>query len=121
MKLDKNYTQPFSTSCVHPEISSSRACSFYGLLLAHLSMCSRGAFRVVMCRSSTVSLNIFSSQTAGPIWTKLGRNVPLEVLFKNLFTKYDSLKNSGCHGNKMEFLKQSLKIFSYGTASQILK
>ena len=43
--------------------------------LAHLSTtCSRGAFRVVLCLSSVVrlasskiSLNIFSSQTAGPI------------------------------------------------------
>ena len=59
--------------------------------VAHLSTtCSRGAFRVVMCpscvvhrASSTISLNIFSSQTAGPIWTKVGRNVPSEVLFKN--------------------------------------
>ena len=47
------------------------------LFLAHLStMCSRGALRVVRCPSSTISLNIFSSQTAKPIWTKLGRNVP---------------------------------------------
>ena len=50
----------------------------------------KGAFRVVRCPSyvicsvsSTISLNIFSSQTAGPIWAKLGRNVPKEVLFKN--------------------------------------
>ena len=45
------------------------------LFLAHLSTtCSRGAFRVVRCPSS--DFNIFSSQTAGPIWTKRGRNVP---------------------------------------------
>ena len=52
--------------------------------LAHLSTtCSRGVFRVVQCLScvvlrgsSTISLNIFSSQTTGQIWTKLGRNVP---------------------------------------------
>ena len=61
-----------------------------GFFLAHLSTtCSGGAFRVMRCllsvvhsASSTISLNIFSSQTAGPIWTKLGRNVPWEVLFK---------------------------------------
>ena len=64
------------------------------LLLAHLSTtCSRellespGVCRtsfvvVVHLLSSTISLNIFSFQTAVPIWTKLGRNVPWEVLFK---------------------------------------
>ena len=38
---------------------------------------------------------------ARQIWTKLGWNVPWEVL-----TEFDSIKNSGCHGNKMEFSKQ---------------
>ena len=62
----------------------------YLRFLAHLSTtCSRGAVKVVLCpmsfvrrpscvvrrASSTISLNIFSFQTAGPIWTKLGRNV----------------------------------------------
>ena len=52
---------------------------------------------------STITLNIFFSQTAGPIWTKLagmflGRSSP------NLFTEFDSIKNSGCHGNEIEFL-----------------
>ena len=52
--------------------------------LAHLSTtCSRGVFRVVHRLSSTISLDIFSSQTTGPVWTKLGRNVPWEVLFEN--------------------------------------
>ena len=35
-----------------------------------------GDVSVVRRVSSTISLNIFSSQTAGPIWTKLGRNIP---------------------------------------------
>ena len=41
---------------------------------------------VVRHASSTISLNIFSSQTTGPIKIKLGRNVPWEVLFKNLIS-----------------------------------
>ena len=57
--------------------------------LAHLSTtCSRKVLRVVRClssvvchESSTISLHIFTSQITGPIWTKLGRNVPWEVLF----------------------------------------
>ena len=97
--------------------------------LAHLSTtCSRGAVRVVRCpssvvlrASSTISLNIFSCQTTGPIWTKLGRNVPWEVLFKNFFTEFDSIKNSGCHGNEIEFLSNSLKIFSSESIGPILK
>ena len=48
--------------------------------LAHLSTtCSGGAFGVVMCLSSTISINIFFSQTAGPSWTKPGRNVPCQA------------------------------------------
>ena len=58
--------------------------------LSHLSTtCSRGAFRITWCpscvlrhESSTICLSIFSSQTPGPIWTELGRNVPWEVFFK---------------------------------------
>ena len=78
-------------------------------------MCSRRAFRITWCptsvvlyASSTISLNIIFSQTAGPIWTKLGWNVPWEVLFKS-WTESDSIKNSGCHGNGMEFFKQFFK------------
>ena len=60
-----------------------KVCCF--VFLAHLNTaCSRGAFGWSSVRhaSSTISLNI-SSQTSEPIWTKLGRNVPLEVLLKN--------------------------------------
>ena len=46
---------------------------------------------------------------AGPIWTKLGRNVPSEVLFKKCSQNFFSIKNSGCHSNKMEFFKRFLK------------
>ena len=37
---------------------------------------------MVLCPSSVINY-FFSSQTAEPILTKLGRNVPWEVLFKN--------------------------------------
>ena len=30
---------------------------------------------------------------------------------QNLFTEFDSIKNSGCHGNEIEFFKQFLKNF----------
>ena len=71
--------------------------SFYG-----------GDVSVIRCASSTISLNIFSSQTAGPIWTKLGRNVPSEVLFKNCSQNLIPSK-TGCHGNGIEFFKQFFK------------
>ena len=84
------------------------------LFLAHLSTtCSRGAFRMVMCplsivrcESSTISLNIFSSQTTEPIWTKLGRNVPLEVLFKTCSQNLIPSKTLVYHCNEIEFFKQ---------------
>ena len=37
------------------------------------------------------------------------------------FTEFDSIKNSGCHGNETEFLSNSLKIFFSETAGLILK
>ena len=100
-----------------------------GHFLAHLStMCSKWAFRVVRCpssvvrrASSTISLNIFSSQTAGPIWTKLGRNVPWEVLFKICSQNLIPSKTLVAMATKLNFLSNSLKIFSSGTAGPILK
>ena len=90
--------------------------------LAHLSTtCSRGAFRVVMCPSSTISLNIFSSQTAGPIWTKLGRNVPWNVLFKICSQNLIPSKTLVPMATKLNFLSNSLKIFSSEIAGPILK
>ena len=99
------------------------------IFLAHLSRtCSRGAFRVVMClssivcrASSTISLNIFSSQTAGPIWTKLGRNVLWEVLFKKWSQKLIPSKTLVAMATKWNFLSNSLKIFYSGTTGSILK
>ena len=68
-------------------------------------------FEIVVCKlfqfgqvqnvSFGKGLNIFSSQTTWPVWT-----VPWEVLFQKLFTEFDSIQNSGCHGNEMEFFKQ---------------
>ena len=78
------------------------------LLLAHLSTtCSRAAFRVVRCPSSLISLNIFSSQTAGPVWTKLGRNGPLEVLFKNCSQNLIQSKTLVAMATKLNFLSNS--------------
>ena len=93
----------------------------FSVFLAHLSTtCSRGAFSVVMCPSSTISLNIFSSQTAGPIWTKLGRNVPWEVLFKSCSQNLIPSKTLVAMATKLNFLSNSSKIFSE-TAGLILK
>ena len=94
------------------------------LFLAQLSTtCSRGAFSVVMCPSSvnTISLNIFSSETDWPIWTKLGRNVPWEVLFKNCSQNLIPSKTLVAIATKLNFLCNSLKIFSSETTGPILK
>ena len=75
----------------------------------------------VVCRpSSTISLNIFSSQTAGPIWTKLGRNVPWEVLFEKCSQNLIRSKPLVAMATKLIFLSNSLKIFS-GTTDPVLK
>ena len=65
-------------------------CNIYSLFigsLEHKHNVLKGSFLGspgVRCASSTISFNILFSQTADPIWTKLGRNVPSEVPFKNV-------------------------------------
>ena len=119
---------PYREFRVHIHQLFSRAL-FFSNFLAHLSIeGSRGAFRMVMCSSSVlrrasspISLNIFSSQNAGPIWTKLGRNVPWEVLFKNYSQYLIPSKTLVAMATKWNFLSNSLKIFSSGTAGRIVK
>ena len=87
--------------------------------IAYLSTtCSGGAFRITWCPScvirrvlSTVSLNIFSSQTAAPIWTKIGRKCSVGDPLQKQLTEFDFIKNSGCHCNEMEYFKQFFKNF----------
>ena len=80
--------------------------------LAHLSTaCSRGAFRVVMCPSCVVN-NFFKHFLLPNRWANLDQTwqeCSLGGPLKNLFTEYDSIKNSGCHGNEIEFFKQFFK------------
>ena len=83
----------------------------------------RGTFRNTCCLSpsSTISLNIFSSQTAEPVWTKLGRNVPWEVHCKNCSHNLIPSKTLVAMVTKWNFLSNSLTILSSGTADPILK
>ena len=82
------------------------------LFLAHLSTtCSRGAFRVVMCPSCVVN-NFFEHlllpnrrANLDQTWQECSLGGPLQ----NLFTEFDSIKISGCHGNEIEFFKQFFK------------
>ena len=67
---------------------------------------------------SSILLNISDEITARLIWTKLGRNVPWEILIKNL-KEFDS-KSLAAHGNQMDFLCNSVKVASPGTVGQIL-
>ena len=98
-------------------------------VLAYLSTtCSRGAFRIALCPSSvvhhgstTISLNINSSQTTGPIQTKLGRNVPWVVCFKKYFQNMIPSQTLVAMATKWNFLRNTLKIFSDETAGPILK
>ena len=59
---------------------------------------------------ATISFNI--SQTAWPIWTKLGRNVPEEVFFKRCSQNLIPSKTLVAMATKLNFLSNSLKIFS---------
>ena len=80
--------------------------------LAHLSTtCSRGAFRVVIHLSCIVN-NFFKHRlfpnclaNLDQTWQECSLGGPLQ----KLFTEFDSIKNSGCHGNEIEFFKQFFK------------
>ena len=74
-------------------------------------MCSRGAFRVVLCPSSVVN-NFFKHLLLPSRWANLDQTwweCSLRGSLKKLFTEFDSIKDSGCHGNEIEFLKQFFK------------
>ena len=79
----------------------------YICFLAHLSTtCSRGAFRVVRCPSSVMN-NFFKHFLLLNRWANLDQTwqeCSLGGPLQKLFTEFDSIKNSGCHGNKIEFL-----------------
>ena len=84
-----------------------------GGFLAHLSTtCSRGAFRVVRCPSTAVHcascvVNNFFKHLLPNCWANLDQTWQESFLggpLQKLFTKFDSIKNSGCHGNEIEFL-----------------
>ena len=84
--------------------------------LAHLrTTCSRGVLglsgvrrvsSVLRQASSTISLSIFSSQTDRLIWTKLDRNIPWEVLFKNCSQNLIPSKTVVAIATKWIFFKQ---------------
>ena len=92
--------------------------------LAHLSTtCSRGALRVVMCASSVVN-NFFKHFLLPNRWASLDQTwqkCSLGGPFQKLFTEFDSIQNSGCHGNEIEFFKQFLKILLLRNSGPILK
>ena len=80
--------------------------------VAHLSTaCSRGAFRVVMVLSCVVK-NFVKDLLLPNRWANLDQTwqeCSLRDPLQKLLTEFDSIKNSGCHGNEIEFLKQFLK------------
>ena len=79
---------------------------FPEVFLAHLSTtCSRGAFSVVMCPSCVVN-NFFKHLLSPNRWANLDQTwqeCSLGGPLQKVFTEFDSIKNSGCHGNKIEF------------------
>ena len=89
-----------------------RVISLLSSFLAHPSTtCSRGAFRVVRCPSCVVN-NFFKHLLLQNRWANLDQTwqeCSLGGPLQKLFTEFDSIKNSGCHGNKIGFFKQFFK------------
>ena len=106
-----------------PIHKSTASHSYWFRFLAHLSTtCSRGAFRVVICSTCIVN-NFFKHlpQTAGPVWTKLCKNVPWEILFKSCSQNLIPSKILVAMATKLNFLSNSLKIFYSESPGPILK
>ena len=65
---------------------------------------------VVKCPSSTIFFKhlLLPNRWASldQTWQKCSLGGPLQ----KLFTEFDSIKKSGCHGNEMSFLSNSLKV-----------
>ena len=76
--------------------------------------------RCVGCAASTILFNI-SYQTTEPIWTKLCRDVPWEVIFKKSEQNLIPSKTLVAMTNKWNFQSNSLKFFSSRKTCQILK
>ena len=76
--------------------------------LAHLNTtCSRGACRVVRCPSCVVN-NFFKHLLLPNRWANLDQTwqeCSLGGPLQKFFTEFDSIKNSGYHGNEIEFFK----------------
>ena len=81
---------------------------FFYHFLAHLSTtCSRGPFRVVRCLSCVVN-NFFKHLLLPNHWANLDQTwqeCSLGGPLQKLSTDFDSIKNSGCHGNGIEIFK----------------
>ena len=77
----------------------------------------------IRCHQSCVVNNFFKHFLLPNHWADLDQTwqeCSLGNPLQKVFTEFDSIKNSDCHGNQMDFLSKSLKIFS-GTVGQILK
>ena len=82
--------------------------------LAHLSTkCSRGALRVVLTPPSVVHHEqFFKCLLLLNHWANLDQTRHESFLggpLQKLYTEFDSIKNSGCNGNQMEFFKHFFK------------
>ena len=102
----------FLFSIKHPTAKHFHPHAMLVSFLAHLSTtCSRGAFRVVRCPLCVVN-NFFKHLLLQNRWANLDQTWQ-ECSFggplQKLFTEFDSIKNSGCLGNKIQFFKQFFK------------
>ena len=106
--MENKYHIGQKTLCLKEKLLVTSNFSF----LAHLSTtCSRGAFRMSMCPSCVVN-NFFKHLLCPNGWAnlyKILQECSLGGLLQKLFTEFDSIKNSGCHGNEIEFFKQFFK------------
>ena len=97
--------------CEKGEIACMLVTSNFSLL-AHLSTTSSsGACRVVRCPSCVIN-NFFKHLLLQNRWANLDQTwqeCSLGGPLQKLFTEFDSIKNSGCHDNEIEFFKEFLK------------
>ena len=83
----------------------------------------KGAFGVVLCPLCVIN-NFFKHPFLPNYWAylyQIWQECSLGGPLEKLFTEFDSVLNSGCHGKQIDFFCNSLKIFFSGIPGQILK
>ena len=102
----------FHKICNHLHVHFRSDCLFSSPEHNMLKGSFKGGDVSVVCRPSCFVNNFFKHLLLPNRWANLDQTwqeCSLEGPLQKLLTEFDSIKNSGCHSNEIEFFKQFLK------------